>query len=378
MAITIRPVTSPAECEKFVRFAWQANRGDAYWVPPVIADRLAKLDPQRNSFWKTADRALWMTLRDGQVVGTIAAIHDRHAIATLSEPVGMFGFFECRDDPESAGRLFDTAAEWLKAKGCDKMRGPYNPSPSDETGVLVEGFDSRPALLMGHNPRYYQSLFEEHHFCKFNDLLARLWRRPVDSNCLEDTLPEKILRVAARASQRTDLKIRQVRLKEWDQEIAQACDIYNQALNDLPGYVAISQDEFKEFAASFRPLVEPRLTLIAEIAGRAVGFALALPDINEALQRVNGRLDWIGLGKLWWYSRHLERVSFKILMIIPEYQRRGIECVLGMKIAQELWNSGYREVDLSLTGEENIKSTQFQENLGFQIYRRYRIYEKGI
>ncbi len=378
MPIAITPVRTAAERRQFVHFAWQVNRADPQWVPPLIDERLARLDPQRNPFWRTAEQVLWLATRDGQPAGTIAAILDHHAIQALGEAVGMFGFFECRDDAEVARGLFDAAAGWLSAQGCVKMRGPYNPSASDEVGILVDGFDTRPALLMGHNPRYYRDLLEANGFAKFNDLFARLWRRPAGAACVEDALPEKLVQVAARAGQRPDLRIRPVRLKQWDEEIHLACDIYNQALSDLPGYVTIPFEEFKVFAASFKPLVDPRLALVAEIGGRAVGFALALPDVNEALRRVDGRLDAIGMARLWWYSRHLKRLSFKILMIIPDFQNRGIESVLGMQVARALWDAGFQEVDLSLTGEENYKSTQFQERLGFKVYRRYRIYEKGI
>src|SRR5512146_2341724 len=158
MSIAITPVRTTAEREQFVRFAWQVNRADPHWVPPLIDERLAKLDPQRNPFWKTAEQALWLASRDGRPVGTIAAIVDHHAIQALGDVVGMFGFFECRNDPEAARGLFETAAEWLWAQGCLKMRGPYNPSASDEVGILVDGFDTRPALLMGHNPPYYREL----------------------------------------------------------------------------------------------------------------------------------------------------------------------------------------------------------------------------
>lgn len=378
MPLTIQPILEPAERLRYIRFAWQVNRGDCHWVPPLIADRLAKLDPCRNPFWQTAEQALWMVSLDGHPAGTITAILDHRANETLGEPLGTFGFFECSQDPACSRILFDTAASWLAGKGCRKMRGPYNPSPSDETGILVEGFDTRPCLLMGHNPPYYSSLFEKYGFIKYNDVMARLWQRPAGARSLADTLPEKLLRVAEKAGARSDLRIRPIDLQAWDEEIKMACRIYNQALNDLPDYIPISEAEFYTFAATFKLLVDPKFTLVAEIGGTPVGFALALPDINEALLHVDGRLDWLGLAKLWWYSRRLRRISFKILMLLPEYQNRGIEAVLGMQIARQLWDAGYQEVDLSLTGEENVKSTRFQEHLGFQIYRRYRIYEKGL
>ena len=157
-----------------------------------------------------------------------------------------------------------------------------------------------------------------------------------------------------------------------------ACHIYNTALGPLPDYVPVSDDEFLTLAGSFKPIMDTDMALIAEIGGKPVGYALALPDINEALLHVNGRLDLVGLAKLWWYSRKLKRASFKILMMLPDYQNRGIESLLVVQVAQAIWDKGYTEADMSLTGEENEKSTRFQEHLGFKVYRRYRIYEKPI
>lgn len=378
MTISLRPVQSAHERKQFATFPWQIYQGDRFWVPPLIEDRLYKLDPQRNPFWKTADQYLWMAWLDDQPAGTIAAIIDHHGNEVLGEKVGTFGFFECIQDREVARNLLDSAADWLAKKGCSKMRGPYSPTQTDESGILVEGFNTRPAILMGHNPPYYPSFFEENGFIKFDDLLARIWRRKAEYTRIEDGLPEKLLRVAEIAAKRPDVIIRNIRMKDWDAEIRLACEIYNLALGDLPDYIPIPLEEFRAFAESFKPLINPRFALVIEVGGRPVGFALALPDVNEALQHVNGRLDWLGLAKLWWYSRRLSRICFKILMILPDYHNRGIEAVLGMKMAHEIWDAGYREVDLSLTGETNIRSSLFQQNIGAEVYRRYRIYEKRL
>jgi GNAT superfamily N-acetyltransferase len=378
MAITVSPVQTVREKLQFVKFAWRVYQGDPNWVPPLISDQLNKLNTQDHPFWQTADLKIWMVKKDGRAAGRIAAIIDHHGNQVLGEPIGTFGFFECLHDQECAGRLFDTAIEWLKQRGCTRIRGPYNPSSSDECGILVEGFQTRPALMMSHHPVYYQNLLEDYGFYKYNDLLARLWTRPPAVDCVEDTLPKKMVSAALKASQRPDLRIRSIQMEDWENEISMACDIYNRALNDLPGYITISQAEFSKLAGSFKSLVDPLYTLIAEIGSKPVAFGVTLPDINEALLHIDGKLDFVGLAKLWWYSRHLHRACFKILMVDPDYQNRGIEAVLGLQIARALWNAGFQEIDLSLTGEENIKSTRFQENLRFQIYRRYRLYEKMI
>jgi GNAT superfamily N-acetyltransferase len=318
-----------------------------------------------------------MAFKDGQPAGTIAAILDHHMVETLGQPIATFGFFECVQDPEIAGELFRAVEDWSRQRGMKVLRGPFNPTATDEVGILVEGFNTRPALLEGHNPEYYPELFEAYGFKKQSDTLARIFYIPKNGSAGE-IIPAKIRRVAERAAKRPDLTIRSIRMQQYEAEIRLACRIYNAALAGLPDYVPVTEDEFIRFSYSFKPLIDPHLALVAEIGGKPVGFALALPDINEALQKINGRLDLPGIVKFWWHRRKLKRISFKILMMLPEYQGRGAEAMLIERIGQVILGRGYQEVDMSLTGDDNLKSTLIQENLGFQTYRRYRIYQKEL
>ena len=377
MKIIVKPVKTPSERKLFITFPWQIYKNDRYWVPPLVSEKTERLDLHRNPFWQTAELAMWIAYRDGKLAGTIAGIIDHHGIEVTHQPVANFGFFECVDDQQAANCLFDAVSDWARQKEMPVLRGPFNPSPIDEVGILVEGFDTRPAILEAHTPPYYPALLENAGLVKINNTLARLVTRAPTSS-YNELMPEKVRRVAERARQRSDLVIRPVRMDHWDEEIALACEIYNIALADLPDYIPFPQAEFARFAASFKPLMDPRLALIAEIKGKAVGFALALPDINEAFQHINGRMDLIGLAKLWWYSRKLTRVSFKILMMLPEYQGRGVEAVLVEQVGQAIWEIGFKEIDMSLTGDENVKSARMQDHLGFVPYRRYGIYEKGL
>jgi GNAT superfamily N-acetyltransferase len=376
--IEIRKVTTPKELKQFIAFPWRIYRGDPNWVPPLISDIQLRLDIKSNPFWRTAERELWMAWQGKQPVGRIAAIIDRTRNQTFNQTIGLFGFFESINDPDVAAQLLKTAEDWLRVHGMTTMRGPYNPSPNDEVGILVEGFDTRAAIMEGHNPSYYPAFFENKGFTKFVDTLARLGKRDPNHQKLEQALPEKLIKVAERVKQRSDLTLRRINMAAWEDEIKLACHIYNTALGPLPDYVPVSDDEFLTLAGSFKPIMDKDMALIAEIGGKPVGYALALPDINEALRHVNGRLGPLGLAKLWWYSRKLKRASFKILMMLPDYQNRGIESLLVVQVAQAIWDQGYTEADMSLTGEENEKSTRFQEHLGFKVYRRYRIYEKPI
>ncbi len=378
MTLTIKPVETKQELRNFIQFPWKINKGDPNWVPPLISDRHAKLDVGKNPFWQSAERQIWLALRDGEPVGTIAAINDVRREQILKDGVGGFGFFDCINDLTVASGLLETAGAWLSDRKFRLMRGPNNPSASDECGILVEGFNTRPAILEAHNPAYYASLLERSGMRKNQDIVARLIHRPTDAKELKEALPEKLIRVAEHVKKRPDLTLRSVNLKEWDKDVRIACDIYNQALGTLPEYIPMSQDEFREFANSFKSLVSPDLVKLAEVKGEPVGFALALPDVNQALQHVNGRLNLFGLMKFLWFSRKLDRASFKILVMIPQFIGSGIETALVVEVAQALFDKKYKEVDMSLTGDENEKSNRYQENLGMIIYRRYRFYEKDI
>jgi GNAT superfamily N-acetyltransferase len=378
MSLTIRAVSTPQELKQFVIFPWTIYKHDPYWVPPLIEDRTAKLDIRRNPYWQNAERSLWIAFQGDIPVGTLAAIVDHRRNQVLKQSIGAFGFFECINDKEVACRLFELASEWLSLKGMSTMRGPYNPSETDEIGILIEGFNTRPSILEAHTPPYYASLVEASGFSHYNQTVARLFQRPPQAKNVEDVIPLKLQKVAALARKRSDLTIRKLNLRRWNEEVRLACQIYNASLMGLNDFVALTEEEFKSFADSFKVIISPDQALIAEIKGRPVGFILALPDINEAFQHLNGRLWPFGFLKLQWYLHRIQRVSFKILMILPDFQNRGIESVLVTELARAAWNKGYQEVDISLTGDENIKSNRFQENLGMKVYRRYRIYEKPL
>lgn len=378
MTITVKKIETGREFEQFIRFPWRVQKEDPCWVPPLLQDRRNKLDLDKNHFWENADRELFIAFQDGTPAGTIAAIHDRSRQKQFNEPLGMFGFFDCLDDSSVAAQLFQAAAQWLKDRNITCMRGPYNPSTSDEVGVLVDGYNTLPALLEAHNPAYYPALFTGNGFRKYQDIVARHVYRPPEARSLNDVLPEKMVRVGELVQKRLDLKIRQVDTGKWKNEIRLAAEIYNRALGGLPEFTPISFEEFLAFADSFKPILDPAMALIAEVSGKPVGFALALPDYNQAFLHLNGRMGILGMLKLLWYSRKIDRATFKILVMIPEYQRLGIETALVLEVCKALWKNNYREVDMSLTGDENEKSNRYQDNLGMQIYRRYRIYEKEI
>ena len=376
--LTLRPVQTARELRQFVTFPARLYRGDPHWVAPLIDDQVHLLDPAGNPYWRTARRALWLAWRGGRPVGGIAAIVDAARMRALGQAQGAFGFFECEDDLEAARALVAAAADWRRAAGCTSLIGPYNPTPDEMPGILVDGFDTRPALLEGHHPPYYAALLEAAGLRRDHDLVARLFRAPPEARTLAEVLPAKLQRAAELAERRLDLRVRPLNFSAWDAEIALATRLFNESLADLPGFAPMAEATFRELAQAFRPILDPDLAHVAEIAGRPAGFALALPDFNEALQAARGRLWPLGFLRVWWRSRRLRRCTVKMLMILPAYQGRGVEAVLGVHLARAIWARGYREVDCSLMGDENVKSNRLQEHLGLAVSRRYRLYTQEL
>jgi GNAT superfamily N-acetyltransferase len=377
--LRIVPAETRREIVRFFRFPRSVYRGDPNRVEPILADRLAKVDPGRNPFWRTAERRLWMALRGDDVVGTIAAIHDRRSNELLHRSLGTFGFFECLDDPEAAARLVDAAGAWLAGRGLTAMRGPYNPSADDEPGILVEGFDTLPAIMEAHNPPRYAGLLEAAGMRIHQQMFARLVVRPPGNHpFLEDADPRLRRAIAIAGKRDRGVSIRTLDRRRWDEDIRIACRLFNAALGYLSEFVPVSEEEFLAMAEGVKPIIDEDLALLATVDGRPAGFALVLPDANQALRHCHGRMGPVGILRFLWHRRSIDRASFKIMMVAPEFQDRFVEVLLLARLGDALWRKGYRQVDLSMTGDENWKSNRIQERTGPRIYRRYRIYQKEL
>ena len=259
------------------------------------------------------------------------------------------------------------------------MHGPFNPAGNDEPGILVEGFDTLPAIMEAHSPPYYARLLEGAGMRKHQDMFARLLVRPPGDHAFLEDAPARLQRAIEIAGKRDrGVVIRRLDRLRWDDDIRAACRLFNASLAFLPDYVPVSEEEFLAMAASLKPIIDVDLALLAEVDGRPAGFGLVLPDANQALRFAGGRLDLIGSLRFLWHRRRIDRASFKIMMVAPQYQDRYVEVLILQRLGEELWRKGYRQVDISITGDENWKSNRIQERTGARIYRRYRIYQKDL
>ena len=377
--ITVRPVVSPRERRAFLRLPWRIYRNDPRWVPPILSERASRMDPARNPFFRHGEAAFFVAWRGREPVGTIAPAVDQQANEHRGQQVGVFGFFECVEEYGVAKALLDRAVTWARERELQALRGPQSFGPSDEPGLLIEGRQTPPVLLMGWSPPYYVAFVERYGFRKYQDSLAyRAYIADYTDEEGEVRIPEKLLRVVDYVRRRYGYRVRPGNLKEWDRELEVARRIYNRSLGTLPDFVLIDKAEWQRQADLMRPLLDPDLVVFAEVEGQPVGFGLALPDINQALLHCNGlRYPWDYV-KLWWYSRRISGVSFKILAMLPEYWGRGLDGLIYLQIAQASLRKGYQWMDMSLTGDDNPMTNRLVTRMGVGLDKRYRVYEMPL
>lgn len=376
-SVQIQKVANRRDLRAFVMFPWRVYKGDPNWVPPLISQQINYLTPEKNPFFKHAEAALFLARRGRDIVGTIAPFVNYEDLKHEEKKVGGFGFFEALNDYEAVEALLDTACEWVKARGMELIRGPYSFTRNDRPGVLIEGRDCPPVVLAGHTPPYYKELLEKYGMEKYGDSYA--WRA-VRSQIGEElqNVPQEILRVAEAARRTNDVTIRKVRMDHWDEDVAIAGYLFNATLSQYRNFIPMSEEQFRRFAEEFRPLLDPDLTLIAEINGQPIGFAVAIPDPNRVLIHLNGRLFPFGWLKMWWYARRIDVVTYKLMGVLPEYRRRGIDALLYLDMLRAVFDKGYQWLDGSLTGEENLLVNLLAGRLGAERYKRYRVYQKAV
>jgi GNAT superfamily N-acetyltransferase len=375
--IKIRQVTSRGERAAFVKFPWRVYKADPNWVPPLISDQIEYLDPAKNQFFNQAEVVLFTAQRKGEIVGTIASFIDHRLIENTGEQVGGFGFFEVINDFEVAKVLLDSACEWLRVHGMPLLRGPTNFTENDNPGVLIEGANCPPVMLEAHTPPYYKDLLEQYGFEKDHDLYAwRAFRSQIGEEL--KNIPPDLARVADIARKAAKVTIRKIRMDHWEEEIDIALQLFNATLKNLPGFNPMTKSDFQRLAGRMRAFIDPDLALFAEAEGKPIGFCIAIPDVNQVLIHLNGRLfpfNWIRVNHL---IRKIDVASFKLMGLLEEYRHRGIDAILYLEAVKAIFDKGYAWMDGSITSEYNPAINLLANRLGAERYKHYRIYQKKL
>jgi hypothetical protein len=344
----------------------------------LIRDMLAMLDRTKHPFHQHGEVEYFLARRResgpdgraGEVVGRIAAVINHLHNEFHQEKTGFFGFFETMPDPLISASLLQAASDWLGERGMERMRGPASFSSNEEFGLLVDGFDSAPMVLMPYNPAYYADHLESHGFSKAKDLLAFYLK--------DEVAPDRVLRLAERLAARSSVKVRFFEKKRFVEEVQLVRDIYNLAWEKNWGFVPMTDAEIDHMAASLKHVIDPRLILFAEIEGKPIGFALALPDLNQALAKANGRLFPFGLIRILLESRRIHRVRVLTLGILPEYRRLGADLLLYALLYSDGVRRGYHAGEFSWILEDNELMKKPLQALGATVYKTYRVYDRSI
>ncbi len=366
--IEIVAVDSKSGLNEFVELPYSLYRDDPHWVPPLRVAVKELLDKAKHPFYANAETELYLAKKNGQVAGRIAAILDKAHNRFHEEKAGFFGFFECVNDPAVAQSLVSAARKWVSGKGAELIRGPVNPSTNYESGLLVEGFDTDPMVMMTYNPPYYATLMEQAGLHKAKDLYAYL----SNANTIE---MKKIDRVADKVLKTTGVRVRPIDMKDFNAEVGRAWEVYGAAWARNWGFIPMSREEFAQMGKEMKMILKPDLVLIGEVGDRVVGFAMALPDVNQALKRAKGSLFPTGLLKILYYQRLIKSVRVIALGVVEEYRASGLAAAFYATLVRNARKLGFGDCEMSWILEDNVLMNRSLEVMGAKRYKTYRIYE---
>ena len=372
--LRVRAARERQDLQRFIDLPYRLHARDPLWVPPLRRDVAALLSRTKNPFFEHAEAEYFVAERGGEVGGRIAAISNRLHNETHGDRVGFFGFFESIDDQEVANALFEAAAAWCRGLGHDVLRGPASFSVNDECGLLVQGFETPPALMMPHNPSYYIGLLERAGFVKAKDL----WVYQGGSEERYVPVPDRLARATELIRQRQGITLRSLNMADFQGEVERIKELYNAAWEKNWGFVPMTEHEIDHLAEQFKPVVIPELVPMAEKDGKLIGFGIALPDLNVIFRKNrSGRLFPVVLRLLWALKmKRIRRARILLLGVVPAFQGKGVDAML----YHWIWTrSGERGIYWGEAGwilEDNPAMNAGLEKMTFKVYKKYRLYDR--
>ena len=380
--LTVVPAETAAERKQFVRFQWEVYKGDPYWVPPLLSERDMFVDPERHPFHQHAKVRLFTARRDGEIVGTIAAIANHNHNEYWGDQVGFFGLFEVLQDQEAAHELLRTAEAALRDEGLDTIRGPVNFSTNEECGLLVDGWDGPPVVLMTYNPRYYVDFIESAGYATAQNLFAFL--SDVRHVKPDGTgLNPKLLRVAEHVRERSDVTIRPIDMGNFKRDAGFFKEVYNQAWSKNWGFVPLTDAELEHEITSLKPIIDPNTIFFVFKGDRPVAAGLPIPDLNQALHGAYPRPgvpEWWTMAKMlynWKVRKMVTTIRAFAGGVVEEFRPQGLHALIIVETMKRCVPK-YKDIEFSWVLESNIPMRQTAANMDARLYRTYRIYERKI
>ena len=374
MSVEIRHVATRRDLNTFVHLPWAIYRNHPLWVPPLKFDVRNRLDRGKNPFFEHAEAEYFLAFRDGDPVGRITAHYDRNFNRFQHNEWGMFGWFEARDDPLVAGALLDAAEEWLRDRKRDRMVGPLSFSTNDQdAGLLVDGFDREPLILNQWTQPYYPALLEGAGLTKAMDLY--MWELWVDDRA---SVHPAIVRMAEEVKTKHGIDVRGMRKRDLRSEVDRFLEVYNEAWERNWGFVPLTDEEVRHYAKELKPILDENWAFIAEKDGETVGAALTLPDYNQVLKHLNGRLLPIGWAKALYWRRKINRVRVFALGVKAKHQHTGVAAKLYTEHFDSAARTPQKGGEMGWILETNKSMNRAMEGMGGKIVSTYRLFEKEL
>ncbi|MFU8856629.1 MAG: acyl-CoA N-acyltransferase [Deferrisomatales bacterium] len=370
--VEILPVDSRSDWHAFVDLPWKIYADFPNWVPPLRKEVRRLLTPDAHPFWEFSERILFLARRGSKTVGRIAGIIDRRSNECHDEKMAIWGFFECTDDPEVAAALYSSVETWARQKGMTFLRGPLSPSLNYEAGLLIEGFEVPPAVMMAYNPPYYQRLAESYGFTKEKDLLAF----KIEG---EYRLPDWMERLAEKVANKKGVRIRQVDPENRDAEFGLIRKIYNESWCGNWGFVPLSDREMKDIQKSVKPFADPDLVFFIHHEEEPAAVCVIFPDINPLLKRLNGRIGLLGIAKALLYRREINGLRLLMFGVKEKYRQLGFPMLAFRHIyaiARE--KKKFQKLEMGWTLEDNESINSLIEEAGARPHKKYRIFRKPL
>lgn len=365
-------VESDRERREFLEFPYRLYKNHPYWVPPLRIQQKKLIDTVKNPFYKNAEIALFLGYENGETAGRIAAIIDHRYNEFHGTKTGFFGFFESTDRQDVVSLLIKAASDWLRERGMTSIMGPTNPGMMDTIGVLVEGFDSIPAIMMPYNDPGYDRLLTGAGLIKEMDLYSFI----VNAQTVDMDRVNRAKEIVF--ARNPGLKVRQINLKRIFDEVDIIRDIFNKAWKNNWGFIPLSKEEFDELAKDLKSIIDPELAYIAEMNGTPVAFTVPLPDYNQIFHTMNGNLLPFGIFKLLFGKKKMTNIRTTLMGVLPEFQGRGIDAVLHQQEIEYGLKKGYFSSELGWVLENNMEMIRVAEKIGSHSRKVYRMYGASL
>ncbi len=377
-AIHVNEVVTKADLDQFIKLPWHLYVDDPNWVPPLLMERREHLQRNKNPYFEHAEATYWLAHRNGSPVGRITAQVDQEGLKKHNHATGQFGFLEAEDDPAVFRILLETAERWLHEQGMENVQGPFSFSINDEPGLLIDGFSRPPSLMMGHALPYYANRLEEIGYSKAKDLIA------YDFTIAVDGLPATSRRIADRLKTSERVTIRSMDKSRFADEVHLIMDIFNDAWSDNWGFIPFTDSEVRKLIKDFKLLIETEHVCIIEVDAKPAAFGLTLPNLNEAIADLNGKLLPFGWAKLIYRLKFnkVKTARLPLMGVRKEFQHSWMGAAMSFVIIEMVHSRnkkrGRVQGELSWVLEDNVAVRKIIESTGCKPYKTYRIYEKPL